>query len=1213
MFISISTTASAAPNWVIDGETVYINTSKAYLGATPYMITQPYEWVFVELEVKNYNGNISAAFDMNVIPTEMYINKTYEETVGRSCPVNYPWVWANWTTSPKHVWCWFNLSGYTIPLWNHSYHSKHNPTYTVYWNETRQWKNIGHRLSFVEEEFNSKTGWYVIQNVSVISGKSYLAKVLMRPAYGIATTDKYDIAIYESSYGTNLTGAYEDNRMYLLDPWWNLTYRYSMEISNSTTIALPVNGTQYSMGNPQYCSGKDGDISLYYNNDSDEICVVNDLTQQINAHDDNCFIHFPFDTNETEIEDIASDNNATKYGLTHTSSCLYGGCYYFSNSTSDYVELSGVGFTNSTIATWFKVSDDIPANQDIYLIHVGPAKSNLYEKPLINLTLLNSSFSKIHIGAGGYCNNVSLFTNVSYNLSDGSWYHLAILTNSTNLTVYLNGTYVDGIACTPSTLTDEYLSIGKIRAHNDSQFKGYIDDFRLYNRTLTLSELNYLTGNSKQENMLLGSENDAPICDTCAGCNAKLAEATTGDIIYLQADLTTTGSCISVSNKDGIILDCNGSKISADGGGTGIKFSHVNNSIIRGGCNISSFSNGLDIQNSYNTTIQNIVSHNNTGQGIYAKYIDNSIIQHVNITHISNNGHGMTLWYSDNVTIRNNRLVDFDEGIRCQTDFNYVDIYDNYLNDSKEQSIVFWQSHYGYVHNNIIADAGADSIRALGSSSNHRIHNNTIHDTKIYLDGAYSINLTNNTFIDTDNGIRLEAPVHNVIISGNTFNEMPGQAIEFQWCGGNKVINASIYDNIFNTTDYFELDTDCMNDQGNYLNTTKQSGTNIINGPYIGGNYWTNSSGDGYSDTCADLDGDWICDDAYNLSTIAGKNFYDYLPLSPNLIAPTVTIHSPTVQNYTEGNLTLNVSADEIADTWWFSLDNGATNTSFTPNTTFIPNQGNNTLFVYANDSAGNTGDANVTFFVDSIAPYVSIISPINATTKTSKTLVIKIYLNDTNPANFTFNWNGVNTTYPYSADSQTNITKTGLNYQTYNFQVWVNDSYGNVNTTGLYQYTVTSQSSVGGGNAAGPASLSGRNPILLTQPQLEIRTQNALIPLSDYDFKIKNDGDYPISPSIEIPEDNVLDYLPTIFPGELFKVEGIVLSCESYKCIKNVKVKNENSEVSSKIIIYREDIPSPTMPAEVVGFVPENLPIDNIMIVIGVIILFGIIRYQNQ
>jgi hypothetical protein len=88
--------------------------------------------------------------------------------------------------------------------------------------------------------------------------------------------------------------------------------------------------------------------------------------------------------------------------------------------------------------------------------------------------------------------------------------------------------------------------------------------------------------------------------------------------------------------------------------------------------------------------------------------------------------------------------------------------------------------------------------------------------------------------------------------------------------------NNLIYNNLFNNTNNFYFKG---NIYPNSWNTTKQLGQRIYSpGNYIGGNYWTNPTGNGFSDTCTDADNDEFCDSSYTLNS-TGPNI-DYLPLS---------------------------------------------------------------------------------------------------------------------------------------------------------------------------------------------------------------------------------------------------------------------------------------------------------------------------------------------
>ena len=61
---------------------------------------------------------------------------------------------------------------------------------------------------------------------------------------------------------------------------------------------------------------------------------------------------------------------------------------------------------------------------------------------------------------------------------------------------------------------------------------------------------------------------------------------------------------------------------------------------------------------------------------------------------------------------------------------------------------------------------------------------------------------------------------------------------------------------------------------GNSWNLSITEGPNIVGGPYLGGNYWENPTGNGFSQTHPDR-GDGFC----NVSYVLGKGNIDYLPL----------------------------------------------------------------------------------------------------------------------------------------------------------------------------------------------------------------------------------------------------------------------------------------------------------------------------------------------
>ncbi|WP_440947766.1 NosD domain-containing protein [Methanosarcina sp. T3] len=101
---------------------------------------------------------------------------------------------------------------------------------------------------------------------------------------------------------------------------------------------------------------------------------------------------------------------------------------------------------------------------------------------------------------------------------------------------------------------------------------------------------------------------------------------------------------------------------------------------------------------------------------------------------------------------------------------------------------------------------------------------------------------------------------------------------------GNNTIYNNYFNNVNNTLIYSEAN--------NTWNTSKTSGESIVGGPYLGGNYWANPSGTGFSENCTDADRDGIADSSYEIV----NGTFDYLPLTE--IPSTTTTKHKSSPNY---------------------------------------------------------------------------------------------------------------------------------------------------------------------------------------------------------------------------------------------------------------------------------------------------------------------------
>ncbi|MCS7106164.1 MAG: PGF-pre-PGF domain-containing protein [Candidatus Aenigmarchaeota archaeon] len=160
------------------------------------------------------------------------------------------------------------------------------------------------------------------------------------------------------------------------------------------------------------------------------------------------------------------------------------------------------------------------------------------------------------------------------------------------------------------------------------------------------------------------------------------------------------------------------------------------------------------------------------------------------------------------------------------------------------------------------------SIR-YGSSNKILDVNVTNSNTSIVIQESVNNSISGTILYNNSFGLVLVNSENNIITSNIIQNNNYGIFLESSK-------NNKIYNNLFNNTNntYFE------ESYKNYWNANKQAGTRIYsNGLEIGGNYWTNSSGNGYSDTCQDNNKDGFCDSPYVLDPEVGNNT-DYYPLS---------------------------------------------------------------------------------------------------------------------------------------------------------------------------------------------------------------------------------------------------------------------------------------------------------------------------------------------
>ena len=340
-------------------------------------------------------------------------------------------------------------------------------------------------------------------------------------------------------------------------------------------------------------------------------------------------------------------------------------------------------------------------------------------------------------------------------------------------------------------------------------------------------------------------------------------------------------------------------------------------------------------------SIQNAVSNSSSGDVITVKpgtYTENIKVSKDNLTIRSESGNpddtiikaksagaNLLLLQGNNIKINGFKIVGASRssyaGINLSSCSNCVIENNKLLNNSR--GIYLLRSSGNTVSKNIAANSGEYGIALQGSTGN---------------------TISENTASDNQRGIYLGVSDGNIISSNTVQNN---SVFGFYICGQSD--ENRIYNNYFNS-----INMTIRNGKLNSYNATKTSGTNIVGGPYIGGNFWGKPDSTGFSQTAVDTDGDGISDSVY--TNIAGSVYSDYLPLvtpGPAPILPVADFSS----NVTSGKVPLNVGfTDKSTGTpisWTWSFGDGTSSTVQNPVHTYSA-AGNYTVALTASNSAGN-------------------------------------------------------------------------------------------------------------------------------------------------------------------------------------------------------------------------------------------------------------------
>lgn len=148
-------------------------------------------------------------------------------------------------------------------------------------------------------------------------------------------------------------------------------------------------------------------------------------------------------------------------------------------------------------------------------------------------------------------------------------------------------------------------------------------------------------------------------------------------------------------------------------------------------------------------------------------------------------------------------------------------------------------------------------------------------DTGISYRNTSNGTITDNKAVSNTVGITLENSNNNILKN----NIVKSNNIGMQLISS---AENTVYNNLFNNTNNFNF---VYTIHSNKWNISNASELNILNGTFLGGNFWATPSSTGFSQICKDSNIDSLCDSNFQLNP---ENF-DYLPLTTvksNLITP---------------------------------------------------------------------------------------------------------------------------------------------------------------------------------------------------------------------------------------------------------------------------------------------------------------------------------------
>jgi len=803
-----------------------------------------------------------------------------------------------------------------------------------------------------------------------------------------------------------------------------------------------------------YMEDNESYLEIYfYGNDTDPTYTITELGDGINegtttAYNvtwvnisestpyDDLFLYYPFDVNSSTVIDYSTEGNdgTSAGGFRWVENSLYGGGGNFTDTNDDYIDPSYTGcFNKSTFLTWIKLSG---ADTEGEIFYKDSSVRHLFV-----------SSGRLGIYYYGLTTGLTYSDTSAY--ETGKWMQVGVMYNGTHICHIRDGQVIKATVATGTvTCNANKFYFGRpVSAKNHREF----DEVMIFNNSLTEQELLDIYNNQSARFLTQGNYSFYQGID--AG-NTSVNVTTTNEQL-MDSDINIT-VCYDDSG-----WTCNDWQNLADVNTFNITSTATNLSI-----NYTLFS-GNSTSNFYSPIIYDDITIETWGtseeppeDNVYPIFTENK-------TSIANNTeYNPTNYYQFNITIMNTNST---AGI----DFNGT----NY-------SLSNISSEYFYNFSSLGAGDYSYYYWAYGNGTENNFNASKTYDYTIAKNTSNTATLNVSPSNPVDYGT--ETNVSCSVLAGTPNLHRDGENITNPDVG---ILGAGTYEYVCNTTgnanytDATDSDTLIVNQESGsvelYLNGSREPITmglnqnitllgNVTFGTMnsslinltIGGEE-VNSSETLFSLTYVYNSTNDIGIHPVNFSYDGNENYtgsYEVWNINvSDIIAPIINITYPEDSEiYTNLTLDLNYTiGEELPDSCWYSNDSGVTNSSPVSagdNFTIVTgSEGENTWFVYCNDTSNNIGQDNVTFNIDTTSP--------NLTAPENQSIM---YLDVFEGVTFTgSDDSGISTYFIDDTDNFT-INSTGfLNWTgqlavgNYTVNVSVNDTVGFINST-LWNLEIT-------------------------------------------------------------------------------------------------------------------------------------------------------------